>query len=85
MSVLGIAHRGQKRKSDALELELQACASHLTWMLENELGSSRRAVHALNYGVTIPGSIDHCLLGYSTPRKGMLVGASWEIPNSRSL
>lgn len=54
-------------------------------VLENELGSPRRAVHAPNYRVIFPGPISHYLLGYSTPRKEMLVGAWWEIPNSRGL
>jgi hypothetical protein len=41
-------HRSQKRVLDPLELELQVVVSHPKWKLESELGSSARAVSALD-------------------------------------
>lgn len=35
--------------SDFLELEFQAIVNHLIWVLGNKLGTSARAVHALNH------------------------------------
>ena len=43
------AHRGQEKAPDLLELELQMVVSHLVWVLEIELGSSARAMSALNH------------------------------------
>jgi hypothetical protein len=57
----------QKRTFDfPLELELPVVVSHLTWMLGNEIGSSRKAASALNYWVTSSGHYYH--LTISTTR-----------------
>lgn len=40
-------HRGYKRTSDPLELQLQACASRSVWLLQTEWGSSTRAASVL--------------------------------------
>lgn len=42
------AHRGQKRSSDLLELELQSVVGHLMWVRETELKSSARTMSAHN-------------------------------------
>jgi len=41
-------HRGQEREWNPLALELRVFVIHLAWVLRNEVGFSRRAVHALN-------------------------------------
>ena len=43
------AHRGQRRASDSLELELQASGSCLIWMPGIELRSSVTPASALNH------------------------------------
>ena len=35
--VSGVAHRGQKRTLDLLELDLQVVISHMTWVLGTKL------------------------------------------------
>lgn len=46
VSLVGV---GQKRALDALEVELKIVVSHLMWVLGPKLGSSARAVYALNH------------------------------------
>lgn len=41
-------YRGQKNPSDPLELQLQSDMRLLVWLLQAELRSYARAVHALN-------------------------------------
>lgn len=42
------AHGDQRRALGPRELELQAAVTHLMWILETKLESSRIAVNALN-------------------------------------
>lgn len=46
------AHRGQKRVSDPLTLELESVRSLMMWVLEIEHRFSRRAACTLNHRVT---------------------------------
>ena len=48
------AHRGQKRVSDLLELELQAVVNSPLWVLGTELWSSARAANVLDLWVISP-------------------------------
>ena len=48
------AHRGQKRKPDHLEWELEM-SEDAVWVLGTEPGSSTRAVSAFNHGAIAPG------------------------------
>jgi len=51
------AHKGQKRASDLLELELQVVVGCLMWVLGTELRSFARAANTLNCRAVSPGSV----------------------------
>lgn len=48
-NIHAVTHRVQRRKTDTLELELQAIVSHVVWVLRPELYSSEKAPSALEH------------------------------------
>jgi hypothetical protein len=51
---------GWKRASDPMELELQVVVSHLLWIQETELRSSRRSARSAR---KVPGRLERWLSG----------------------
>lgn len=89
MSISGYAHmsvsshRSQKRKPDALELELWAPESHLTWKMN--LGPLKEQYMLLTMESSFQPLLTTVYNDYSPHRREMLVWTSWETLDSRSL